>query len=137
MTEGLSEAEARERRVMGAIVTADFFKVLQTETSLGRTFAPDEDQPGPANSFAVISHEYWQSEFGGDPNVLGRKLTPTSERDIVGVLAPGFEILDERPQVFLPYTMDPETVANRMSHTARVLARLAARIDPVDVLGAE
>jgi putative ABC transport system permease protein len=117
--------ERGPQSVMGAIVTADFFRVLQSETTLGRTFAPDEDQPGPANSVAVISHEYWQSEFGGDPDVLGRKLAPTSERDIVDVLAPGFEFLDERPQVFLPFTMDPETVANRMSHTARVLARLA------------
>ena len=111
--------------VMGGIVTADFFRVLGTETILGRTFAPDEDQPGPADGVAVISHEFWQSEFGGDPNVLGRRLTPTSEREIVGVLAPGFDFLDSSPQVFLPYRLDPERLSDRSAHTLRVVARLA------------
>ena len=46
--------------VMGGIVTADFFRVLGTATTLGRTFAEDEDQPGPADRLAIISHEFWQ-----------------------------------------------------------------------------
>ena len=56
---------------------------------------------------------------------MGRRLTPTGEREIIGVLAPGFDFLDSSPQVFLPYRLDPERVSDRGAHTLRVVARLA------------
>jgi len=110
--------------VLGGVVTADFFRALQVDAALGRTFAPDEDQPGLHRSVVVISHEYWQSHFGGDPNVLDQPFSPTSERRIIGVLAPGFQFMDQRPRIFIPYGLDPETLANRRSHTLSVMGRL-------------
>ena len=58
--------------------------------------------PGPAASapaqlpaMAILSHDYWQRRFGGDPKMLGQNLPGAGGRgtEIVGVLAPGFELL--------------------------------------------
>jgi putative ABC transport system permease protein len=111
--------------VLGGVVTADFFRVLEVDAALGRTFLPEEDQPGLNQTVVVISHEYWQSRFGGDPDILGKRVTPTSEREVVGVLPPDFEFMDEHPRFFVPYGLDPETLANRRSHTLNVVGRLA------------
>lgn len=62
------------RLLFGASVTHSFFDVLQTRMQLGRAFTAAQDVPnGP--DVAVISHGLWQREFGGDPNVLERKIT--------------------------------------------------------------
>src|SRR5215469_3976093 len=53
-------------RVNRSSVTADFFPTLEAAPEFGRTIEPDDDQPGHGH-VAVISHQIWQSKFGGDP----------------------------------------------------------------------
>ncbi len=78
------------RRVYAASVTPNFFSVMGVEPILGRTFSPDIDGPD-ASPTAVLGHSLWQSEFEGDPLVLGRtlKLSGTTYT-VVGVMPPGF-----------------------------------------------
>ena len=52
--------------------TANWFDVLGVRPILGRTFLPNEESGADV---AVISDRFWQSKFGGDPNVIGRGLT--------------------------------------------------------------
>jgi len=56
-------------------VSGDFFKVLEVRPLMGRVIAAEDDRRGCATGPAVISYPFWQREFGGDPAVLGRKLT--------------------------------------------------------------
>src|SRR5690606_40890042 len=77
-------------RVEGALVNADYFRVLGVRPALGRFFQPEEEAPGSAQS-AVISHALWQSRFGGSPAVLGQPLSPGSSYTIVGVAPADFE----------------------------------------------
>src|SRR5690606_18048925 len=77
-------------RVEGALVNADYFRVLGVRPALGRFFLPEEEAPGSAQS-AVISHALWQSRFGGDPAVVGQPLSPGSSYTIVGVAPADFE----------------------------------------------
>ena len=70
---------------------------------LGRTFRPEEDQPG-AERVVIMSHAAWQRHFGGDPGILGRDLLLDDEpHQVIGVLPPGAfdrhraRPLDERP----------------------------------------
>src|SRR5215510_693501 len=75
----------------GARVSPDFFQAIGVSPILGRSFAPDEDQPNLA-PVAIISHGLWQRHFGGDPNVVGKTITLTGESVmVVGVMPQGFQ----------------------------------------------
>jgi predicted permease len=76
-------------RVAGKLVTAAYFKVFTAQVALGRTFTPEEDQPG-ATSVVVLSHAAWEIYFGADPNILHRRILLDGEpSQVIGVLEPG------------------------------------------------
>ena len=69
---------------------------------LGRDFtdadaAPEprrRRRPHPPGSAAILSYEYWQRRYGGNPGVLGTEMPGSGQGGprIVGVLAPGFRL---------------------------------------------
>ncbi len=74
-------------------VTANFFEVLGARPALGRLLQPADGEEGAA-PVAVIGYKAWQRDFGGDADVLGRRLTQTQtgrSYTIVGVAPPGLE----------------------------------------------
>jgi predicted permease len=94
---GVGEAE----RVTGRLISADFFSVLNVQPLLGRTFAPDEDEPGAAAS-VVISADLWQRKFGAAQDVVGRGLTLDDKSyAIIGVLRPDFSLF-RTTDVYVP-----------------------------------
>jgi len=107
-----------------ARVSAGFFELFSAAPSEGRLFTSDEDRPGGPR-VAVLSHELWTSRFGGDRTIVGRSISLSGELyTVVGVLRPAFnsEQFDERPEVWIPYQMDPASTDG--SCYCRVLARL-------------
>jgi putative ABC transport system permease protein len=58
----------------GVWVSGSFFEVLGVRPEMGRVFTAADDQPGCAGA-AVISHAFWQREYGADPSVVGRKIS--------------------------------------------------------------
>jgi len=52
-------------QLRGSKVSVDYFKVFGVRAALGRMFAANEDQPGN-DHVVVISHAFWQSQFGGE-----------------------------------------------------------------------
>ena len=77
-------------QLTGAQISADAFAALQSAPALGRVFNEDEDRPGAA-PVVVLSHALWQSRFGGDPRVVGEKITLDGRAStVVGVMGPGF-----------------------------------------------
>lgn len=58
--------------VVGELVTEDYFSVLGVQPILGRSFVPEEYSAPSAYPVAVLSYPFWQSRFGGDPDVLDR-----------------------------------------------------------------
>jgi predicted permease len=68
--------------------TPEVFSILGARPVVGRLLAPDD----PA-TVTVLSYDFWQSRYGGDPGVVGKHVTLGSRAyAIVGVLAPGFEM---------------------------------------------
>src|SRR6202166_4779196 len=59
--------------VQGEAVSADLFSLLGIQPVLGRTFLPNEDEPG--NRVVMLSHELWQRRFGGDRAIIGKSVT--------------------------------------------------------------
>ncbi|MDP9291820.1 MAG: ABC transporter permease, partial [Verrucomicrobiota bacterium] len=84
-------------QISGAIVTANFFKVVGLAPQLGRTFTEEEDRVG-GPLLAVISDKLWQRAFQRDPAVLGRAVNFGNQP---------FTVIGEMPpQMFSPRTVD-------------------------------
>ena len=79
------------RNAKGLWVSGDFFNVLGVQPERGRLLTAADDQRGCAAPGAIISHGFWQREFGGDPNVIGRKITLSDKPfEIIGVTPASF-----------------------------------------------
>ena len=75
--------------VQGEAVSADLFSLLGVQPILGRTFLPNEDEPG--NRVVILSHALWQRQFGGDVKIIGQSLTLDGQKfQVVGVMPPRF-----------------------------------------------
>jgi putative ABC transport system permease protein len=102
-------ADGTLEQIRGGAVTPNFFRTLGATMVVGRDFeeadgvaAPPpppgtpagQNPPAPAQT-VILSYDYWQRRFGGGTNVLGQGLpgARANSTQIVGVLAPGFELL--------------------------------------------
>jgi predicted permease len=81
----------RPERIFVEYTTGNYFQVLGLKPLLGRFFDETEDREG-AQPVAVLGYAAWQKRFGGEPNILGRRLTMNSsvEVTVIGVAPPGF-----------------------------------------------
>ncbi len=81
-------------RIPAARVSADLFRVLGVQPSLGRTFTAEEDVEG-GNAVVVLSDALWRRRFGADPNTVGRKILLSGiPHTVIGVMPPGFRFPD-------------------------------------------
>ena len=130
-----------------ANATTNFFHMMGARVTLGRDFresdglpqaAPDPaagaGAPAPPRlpAMAILSYDYWQRRFGGDPKILGRPMPGAGQggTEIVGVLAPGFELLfpsdanvERVPDVWFAARLTYNN-ANRNSVSLRAIGRL-------------
>jgi len=88
--------------VPGLRVTASFFTVLGVRPLLGRTFLPEEEEPGRAR-VVVLSHGLWTRRFGADPALVGKTI-PIDSQDytVVGVMPPQFQFWGVPRQLWVP-----------------------------------
>ncbi len=86
-----SERHSDENSAEGRCVTANFFDVLGIEAYRGRLFGPEDERAPAANPSLVLSHAYWQRQLGGDPQIVGMKLSVNAiQYTVVGITPPGF-----------------------------------------------
>jgi putative ABC transport system permease protein len=88
----LNLAVGGEARYAEAIwVSGEFFNVLGVQPFVGRVLGPEDDYKGCGAASAVVSYSFWQREYGGAHDVLGKKLTLEGHPfSIVGVTPPEF-----------------------------------------------
>jgi predicted permease len=112
----------------GAGVTPGFFDVLGVQPILGRTLRPEEDVRGQ-HRVVVLSERLWTRRFGGDRNILGRKLSLGGEPfTVVGVMGPAFR-LPQYAELWTPLAWTDEERAVRNNHNATVIARRRSNVD--------
>ncbi len=111
-------------RLIGALVSADFFRVLGATPLAGRYFANGDDRPG-TDGLAVISHGLWQRRFGGRADAVGRNvLLDGRALTVIGIARPGFRFPDPA-DVWVPVSQDvPDILENRGLHAYSVVGRL-------------
>jgi putative ABC transport system permease protein len=119
----LTRADAEPVQVSEANCTADIFPMLGVQPVLGRTFNTEEDQPGHAH-FALLSYALWQSQFGGDPNIVTKSIQLDGEPyTVVGVLPKQFSLAGKQ-DLWTPLGLDRVKPGGRGSHYLHVVARL-------------
>jgi predicted permease len=131
----------RPRRVRAAAVTDDVMRALQVPPAHGRLFNRGEtdvtSQPGPpgtpppaAPQVAILSNELWQSAFGSQP-VVGQTVEVNGlTREIVGIMPPGLDLMDNRTEIWLPLGLNPANRQNRGSHFLYLIGRLKDGVTP-------
>jgi len=91
-------------------VSGNYFSTLGLGPYLGRVMNPADDQPA-ASPVTVLSYRSWQTEFAGDPGIIGTTVfLQTKPFTIVGIAPPGFfgdRVTDSPPDFWLPIHAEP------------------------------
>ena len=126
--------EAKAHSGRGMLVSGGYFGVLGIQPALGRLIGPGDEPNIGESAVAVLSHDFWRSELGGDPAIVGKSVTVNGRLlTVIGVAPEGFfgATLGWRPQIYVPLTMrwsmEPtfmEDQEDRRSYWVGVFARL-------------
>jgi len=118
-------------QIPGQGVSASFFPLLGVEPMLGRSFLPEEDRGGN-HHVVMLSHGLWERRFGGDPKIVGRKVSLSNvSHEVIGVMPPSFEDPLTAPgyvaQFWVPLAHTPEDARSK-SRNLFVIGRLKAGV---------
>jgi len=130
--DGLS-VDGKADRIMTNYVSGNYFSALGLKPALGRFILPSEGDVLGRDPVMVLGYSYWQTRFGGDPGIVGRKVSVDGKPiTIVGVAPKGFvgvyPILSV--QGYLPMGMaiiagnPSDFMTNRQIRNVPILARL-------------
>ena len=104
-------------RVRVTNVTPSFFRLLRVAPHIGRTFTPEEGEPGNEKK-VVLSYSFWQSQFGGDPQVVGRDVRLDSQPySVVGVMPRDFVYLNPNVMLWRPLAFIAEQKSDERRHS--------------------
>lgn len=100
----------QDERVWGEIVTENYFEVLGVSAQSGRLFHASDNQGLSSDPYIILSHNFWQNQFGGDPHIVGRTLELNLHAfTVIGVAPVGFQgtIVGIEPDYWVPMMMQP------------------------------
>jgi putative ABC transport system permease protein len=118
------------RGVSSGLATPGLFKVFGFTPQLGRLFVDDDLPPGD-NRVVILTHSFWQSQFGSDPDIVGRALPFTEgSYTVIGVLPASAEVPDlEYVDMWTPLHFNPRDERNRNWRGFAGFGRLGAGVD--------
>jgi predicted permease len=126
----------RPVRARSALVDDHLLATLGVQPAQGRLFARGEtdassSSPGLGGPpVAILSHELWQSAFGGQP-IVGQTMQADGRlHDIIGIMPPGFDVMDNRTEIWLPIGVHPAIRRLRENHVLQVIGRLRDGVTP-------
>jgi len=121
-------------RLAGAAVSWNFFSLLGTQITMGRSFLREEDQP-ERNRVAILSYRTWVNRFGARPDILGKNLAFNEiNYTVIGILPQDFEFVSRASDfqarnqfdVWIPLGLNSANLS-RGTHPLRVFARIKPR----------
>jgi putative ABC transport system permease protein len=113
-------------------VSAEYFSVLGVAPAMGRVFTDEEVAPnGPA--VAILSDAAWRTQFGSDPQILGKTATFQSRAfQIIGVMPAGFKGVTDTGEVWLPFPFAWGSLTSRGARGFQAVARLKPGVSRAD-----
>ena len=122
----LAEDGAAPERLRALRVTPSFFPLFGTRFALGRGFI-EAEATHEADRFVVLSHDFWQSRFAGDPAILGRQIRLDGRfSTVVGVAAADFISPFRNISLYVPFAFSPNDVSDNAR--GREYTYMAARL---------
>ncbi len=83
-------------RLDAAAVTWSLFDVLGVRPMIGRSFRPEDNEPGRDRS-VILAYRLWQQRFGRDPGIIGKQIVLDGvSREVIGVMPEGFAYPSDR-----------------------------------------
>ena len=124
----------RPMRVRSAAVDDRLFTALGVQPIAGRLFSAGETDvippPNPTSPVSplppicILSHELWQTAFGGR-NVIGEMVEINGlRREVIGIMPPGADVMDNRTEIWMPIGLNPNNRLIRGSHFLYLIGRL-------------
>jgi predicted permease len=116
---GLNADNATDRITMYS-VTDNYFTLLGVRPAIGRLIQPNEGRARGDAPVIVLTHEYWQARFGGDPSIVGRSVRLNGRPfTVIGVTPPPFDGAHSllRPSAYVPLWMRGELVESTASRS--------------------
>ncbi len=118
--------DGEPERLRGVAATKDLFPVLGVAMARGRNFEGDEGRKG-REPVVILTHDFWQNRFGGDPSLVGRSLTLNGiRRRVIGILPP--DVTLAKAQAFIPIFINPDSMTGRASNYLSGVARLRPNV---------
>lgn len=115
--------------LLGLRASREFFPLLRANAMLGRTFVPEEDEPGHERVI-VLSHRLWQTHFNADPHIIGHDVELDLKKyTVVGVMPKDFEF-PAGIDLWAPLALDERQKHTRDNHSLFVMARLRPPVSP-------
>jgi predicted permease len=103
-------------RVRATAATPSYFRLLRVSPALGRTFTDQEGEIGNEKK-AVLSYALWQTQYGGDPQAVGKDIRLDGQPyTIVGIMPKGFYFLNSNVMLWTPLAFTPEQKADTARH---------------------
>ena len=116
------------RLIRCALAGAGFFQTLGVVPSLGRAFT-DADAATGAPNVVMLAWDAWQREFGGAPDIVGKRLRIEGEsHEVVGILPRGFVAPMGAAAIYFPLDLGPalrDPVRARQQHWLGLVGRLS------------
>jgi len=118
------------QQLNGLRITPSFFPTLGVTPAHGRNFTAAEDAPnGP--SVCIISHELWQTQFGGRADLVGKSITLNGQPwEVVGILPPRLTAPFAQTQVFSPRVFEVPALTMAQVQAGSGYAQPIARLKP-------
>src|SRR2546421_4835859 len=128
-TTGEVNLTAGDRPLRGRSISVDEHLLTRPriQPEQGRFFNDEETTrwtgtlPPP---MAILSHELWRTAFGGRPLVGQKAEIEGRPHEIIGIMPPGADVMDNHTQVWLPLWLHPSMARQRGVHVLYVIARL-------------
>jgi predicted permease len=131
----------RPLRVRSASVDDGLLRALGVQPAQGRLFAQGEadvtgppptpgSPPVPLPPIVILSHELWQTAFGAQP-IVGQTIEVNGlPREVIGIMPPGVDVMDNRTEIWTPLGLNPGNRQNRGSHFLYLIGRLKDGVTP-------
>jgi putative ABC transport system permease protein len=131
----------RPLRVRSASVDDGLLRALGVQPAQGRLFGAGETDltgpppapgapPVPLPPIVILSHELWQSAFGGR-RIVGQTVEVNGlAREVIGIMPPGADVMDNRTEIWTPLGLNPGNRQNRGSHFLYLIGRLKDGVTP-------
>ena len=107
-------------------VTPSYFRLMRVAPVLGRAFTEQDGEPGNEKK-VLLTDALWQSQFGGDPNAVGRDLRLDGQPyTVVGVLPKAFQALAPGVSALPAPRVHPRAEVRRQPAQQQLLEHRAA-----------